>query len=42
LNGHFDAVERITAQTDPEEGRYLDRLPTKERKDLMREQKATT
>ena len=42
LNGHFDAVERITAQTDPEEGRYLDRLPPKERKHPMRGRKATT
>jgi len=42
LNGHFDAVERITAQTDSEEGATWNRLPAKERKDPMREQKATT
>ncbi len=39
LNGHLDTVEQITAETDPEVGRYLDRLPARERRNLMREQK---
>jgi len=39
-NGHMDALARIAAETSPEDGRYLDRLPAEERMRLMREQKA--
>ncbi len=39
LNGHNETIGRIASETDPEEGRYLDRLPARERRNLMREQK---
>ena len=39
LTGHMDALDAIRAETAPEDGRYLDRLPPQERLALMREQK---
>jgi hypothetical protein len=40
VNGHRDALEAIAAETEPEGGRYLDRLSDEERMRLLREQKA--
>lgn len=40
VNGHHATIAEITAETEPAEGRYLDRLSGAERMGLMREQKA--
>lgn len=40
LNRYHETLAAIAAERDPEEGRYLDRLPPQERMRLMREQKA--